>query len=81
MHARYGLEYRARQASGAAMLHLIAVNADPVHLASAQDFFLADGRNIVFGLARNRAGIAADAGIKIDRHAPFVILVFPFRIE
>src|SRR5205807_4287883 len=37
--------------------------------------------NIVFRLARDCTGLAADAGIQIDRHAPGILLVILFGIS
>ena len=36
-------------------------------------------RDIVFALAGNHAGVAADAGLVVDHHAPLVELVIPGR--
>src|SRR6185436_13606302 len=43
--------------------------------AAAQDLVLADHRDVVLGLAPDDAGVAADAGVDVDRHAPLVALV------
>jgi hypothetical protein len=43
-------------------------------LASARHLILAHDRNVVLGLARHRARIAADARVQIDSHAPLVAL-------
>ena len=50
----------------------VPVDADPGHLAAVEHVFLADDRDIVLGLAGQRAGVAADAGVQVDRHAPGV---------
>ncbi len=54
---------------------VIAVHADPVHLAAAQHLILADHRNVVLRLAGDHAGVAAGAGRQVDRHAPLIALV------
>ena len=62
----------------------VAVDADPVHLAAAQHLLLADDRDVVLGLAGDHAGVAADAGVEVDRHAPLVAVVallLPQRVE
>ncbi len=63
----------------------IRINADPVHLAAAYNFFFADYWNVVFGLTGDRARIAPDAIIQIQRHAPGVsetlIFVRVIRIQ
>ena len=43
-----------------------------MHLAAAEDLILADDRDVVLGLAGDDAGVAADAGVEVDRHAPLV---------
>ena len=43
---------------------VVAVDADPVHLAAARDLVLADDRDIVLGLAGDHAGVAAGAGVR-----------------
>src|SRR5205814_9507015 len=51
---------------------VIAVDANPEHLPAAQDLALADDGHIVLGLAGDLAGVAADATIEVDHHAPGV---------
>ena len=51
---------------------VVAVDAQPVHLAAAQHLVLADDRDVVLRLAGDDAGVAADAGVEVDRHAPLV---------
>ena len=51
---------------------IIPVEPDPVHLTAAQHLVAPDNRDVVLGLTGNHAGVAADAGIQIDRHAPLV---------
>ena len=60
---------------------IIAVDAEPVQLPAAGHFGLADHRNIVFRLACDDAGVAADAGVDVDGHAPGVTFVFEARIK
>src|SRR4051812_40420764 len=48
----------------------IAIDTQPLHLAAPPDLILADDRDIVFRIAGSDTGIAADAGIEIDHHAP-----------
>ena len=59
----------------------VAVHADPVHFAAAVDLVLTDDRNVVLGLAGNRAGVAARAGREVDRHPPRVTLIRVARIQ
>src|SRR6185437_11209192 len=61
---------------GAELLVLdpVAVDAEPVHLAAAPDFALADDRHVVLGHAGDDAGRAAGARRQVDRHAPLVAL-------
>src|SRR5207248_4974463 len=54
-------------------------NSDPMHLAVKTNLLFAYHRNIVFGLAGDGAGMAADTDIEIDDHAPFVAFVWIFR--
>src|SRR5664280_1838210 len=55
---------------------VVAVDADPVHLAAATHLVLADGRDVVLGLAGDDARVAARAGRKVHREAPGVLVVF-----
>jgi len=48
----------------------VAIVADPVHLATAQDLELADDGNVVFRLTGDHARTATDAGVEVDDHAP-----------
>ena len=59
----------------------ICVNAHPLHHAPAPDLFFADDRDVIFRLTGEDAGIAADARIKVNRHSPFVAVVFKRRIH
>src|SRR5262249_28785682 len=70
VHAEYGLKI---ELGIAGVLPLeVAVDADPVHLARGEDLVPADDRDVVLGLAGDHAGIAADAGVEVDHHAPGV---------
>jgi hypothetical protein len=60
--------WNALRRGGVALV--IAVDAQPVHFALAQHLLLADGRDVVLRLAGDDAGVAADAGIQVDAHAP-----------
>ena len=53
----------------------IFVDPQPMHVAAFGDFVRADDRNIVFSLAGDDAGVAADAGRVVDHHRPFVGVV------
>ncbi len=46
-----------------------------MHFAATRDLFLTDDRDIVFGLASHHAGIATNALVQVDRHAPSVLVV------
>ena len=50
-----------------------------MHLAVNADLLLADDRDIIFRLTGDGAGVAADAHVEIDHHAPFVSFVWIFR--
>ncbi len=49
---------------------VITLDADPVHGAAPRRLEVANGGNVVFGMARRDAGFAARALVEIDRHAP-----------
>ena len=51
----------------------VALDADPLHLAALRESLLADDGQIVLGLARDHARLAAGAAIEIDRHGPGVV--------
>jgi hypothetical protein len=78
LHARHGLEIGFRVVRRTAV---IGVHAQPVHLAPAQHLFLADDRDGVLGLAADHAGVAADAGVDVDRHPPLVAVVLEVGIQ
>jgi hypothetical protein len=54
---------------------IIAIDAQPMHDALVEHQILADHRYIVFGLTGDDTGLAADAGIQIDRHCPGVLWI------
>src|SRR5205823_3951294 len=78
VHAGDRLEVRAGLCGVAGV---VAVDADPVHLAPGDDLHLADDRDVVLGLAGDRASGAADAGVQVDRHAPGVAVVGVLGVE
>ncbi len=49
---------------------VVAIDAQPVHLALMDHLLLADDGDVVFRHAGDDAGVAADAGIQVDAHAP-----------
>src|ERR1051326_374798 len=51
---------------------IVAVDAQPVHFASAKNLRATDNRNIVFALAGHHTRGAADARIQINGHAPLM---------
>ena len=65
--AGHGLEVRFRRVEVALV---IGVDAEPLHVAA--DFYLvaADDGDVVFCVAADDAGVAADAGVLVDRHRP-----------
>ena len=60
---------------------VVAVDAQPVHLPSPRHFVLAHNGNVVLGLAGNDTGVAADAGVHVDRHPPGVAFVLVRRVK
>ena len=78
MDAHHRLEIRVGGVDPAAV---VAVDAQPVHFAADDHLLLAHDRDVVLGLAGDHAGIAADAGRLVDRHAPGVFRLFVFGIE
>src|ERR1035437_3831112 len=78
VHAHDGLVVHRRVLEGALV---IAVDADPVHLAAAPNLILADGRDVVLRLAGYDAGVAARAGRQVHRETPGVLVVFVARIH
>ena len=67
MHAGHRLEIAARIFGIACV---VAVDPQPEHLAPARDLVLADYQHVVLDVAGRNAGVAADAEIEIDHHAP-----------
>ncbi len=49
---------------------VVAVDPQPVHLPLVDHLLLADDRDVVLGHAGDDAGVAADAGVQVDAHAP-----------
>src|ERR1051325_3590311 len=78
VHAEYGLVIRGRPVE---IAFVVAVDADPVHLAATRDLLLTDDRNVVLRLAGDHTGAAAGAGAQIDGHAPGIAFVLHFGIE
>ena len=60
---------------------VIAIDANPLHLAAEKNLFLAHDGNVVFALAGDDAGVAADAGIEVDAQRPLVAFVLKLGIE
>ncbi len=83
MHAGNGLEMRVGVVEPGAGLQarVIAVDAQPMHLAADRHLLLADHRNVVLGLARHDAGVAADAAVLVDHHAPGAAVVALAGVE
>src|SRR5690606_5483933 len=59
----------------------VAVDRDPVHFLADQYFILAYDAYVILRLAADDAGAAADAGVKVDRHAPVDAGHYVFGIE
>ena len=84
LHARHRLEVGVRIL---VVTDEIIVNAYPVHLPPAPHLPLPHHRNIVLALAGHHAGVAADARVQIDHHAPgvgrglFVVGMFVRLVE
>src|SRR5205085_9000404 len=83
MHAGNGLEERTFRFVFVAFV--ISVDANPVHLTTASDLLFTDDGNVVLSLAREDAGVASDATVQVDRHAPRIaialVLVIKIGIE
>src|SRR6185295_4820407 len=54
---------------------LVALDAQPHHLAAALHHLGADARNVVLGVAGDDAGAATVATVEIDRHRPTMLSV------
>ena len=52
-----------------------------MHLPPAHDLAFSHDGAVVFCFACNHAGVTADAGVDVDRHAPSVSFIFEARIE
>src|SRR4029434_1587143 len=72
VHTRHGLMISLRIFRAS---FIIAIDAQPMHLPRAGHFGFAYHRDVVFCLAGNDTGVAADAGAHVDGHAPGVTLV------
>src|ERR1700682_3868189 len=70
----------ARTVGGGAGV-VIAVDADPVHLAAAENLVLADHGDIIFRDAGHHAGVAAVAVVEVDGHAPGVAGILELLVE
>src|SRR5204863_865189 len=78
VHAGHRLKVRLRVVGRSA---IVAVDSNPVHLASAQDLVLPDDRNVVLRLAADNARVASDAGIDVDGHSPLVAVVLVLGVQ
>src|SRR5205814_6046473 len=72
--AEHGLEVRARRGQ---VSFEVAVDADPLHVATDPHLLLAHHRDVVLRIAADHAGVAAGAGAHVDRHAPGVFRIRP----
>src|SRR5208282_5210964 len=69
LHARDGLEVCL---GIIAVALIIGIDTQPVHVAADHDLLFANDRNVVLRLAGDGAIIAADAGVQINGHAPYI---------
>ena len=53
----------------------VGVDPEPLHVAPDLDLLLADDGDVVLRVAGDDAGVAADAGVHVDGHAPGVLVV------
>src|SRR5438093_9158305 len=60
---------------------VIAVDADPMHLAAIGHLIFAHDGNVILRLASHRAGITTSTGIQIDDHAPSVAFILILLIK
>src|SRR5947199_3393245 len=81
LHAGDRLVVRLQRLRLLGVAGVVAVHADPVHLAAAADLVLADDGDVVLGHARGHARVAADAGVQVDAHAPRVPFVLVGRVQ
>ena len=58
---------------------VVAVDPDPVHLASASHLVFAYNRDIIFALARDDTRIATHTRAEVDGHAPLVHIALELR--
>ena len=72
MHARHRRVVERRVVQAAAV---ISIHANPVHFAVLMDLLFTDDGDVVFHFTGDHAGVAADAGGKIDGHPPLVTFV------
>src|ERR1700722_980735 len=78
VHAEHRLVVGFRRVEVAAE---ISVDADPLHGAAFHDLLFADHRDVVFGLAGDDAGIAANTFVQIDGHTPGIAFLFESGIQ
>ena len=69
LHAGHGLEDGLRIRS---RRMIVGIDPEPMHDATHADFIRPDRRDVVFRLAGDDAGVAADAGARIDHHRPCI---------
>ena len=53
----------------------IPIHPDPVHFTASDDLLLTDHRDVVFRLTCDRARVATEATVEVDRHPPLVVLI------
>src|SRR6185436_2301291 len=63
LHAGHGLRVGLDRLRPLRLARVVAVDADPVHLATLGHLVLAHHRDVVLGNAGGDAGVAADAGV------------------
>src|SRR6202000_482438 len=78
MHARHRLEAATRH--GLLGEH-VAIDPQPVHVATLQNLIPPNDRNVVFRLTSDNAGIATDARIAINHHGPSALATGRYRKE
>ena len=52
----------------------ISVNSHPMHFPSTKNLILAHNRNVVFTLTGDYAGVTANTSVKINNHAPLLMI-------
>ena len=60
---------------------IVAIDAQPMHLALALDLIFADHRDVVFRLTRDHAAVTSGAHRRINNHRPRVSFVVVFWIQ